>query len=164
MRSTECYKSALLGMALWAFLWNLSIAETATNAVPGATDPTADLIRTGKAGDPHYLSLLRGQCLLRAGKMTAAPTVFEDALKGDPKHRPAAFAALADIAFQQTNWVQTTEWADRLAGIDAATAYGVALKTADPALAAELQFRIGLIDLEQNRPGDAVTAFRRTTL
>lgn len=171
--------SARLGLALSYF---------ASGCYTDAEPLLADLIRTGKAGDPHYLSLLRGQCLLRAGKMTAAQTVFEDAVKGNPKHRPAAFAALADIAFQQTNWVQTTEWADRLAGIDPKgpwsrrAAYQAAfsrqqlgqtdaavatlqallpqLTPEDGPLVAQTSFLLGECFRTAKRPDDAATAYR----
>lgn len=202
----------------------LALSYYASGCYADADPLLADLIRSGKAGDPHYLSLLRGQCLLRVGKAAAAQTVFEDAATGDAKNRPAAYAALAEIAFQQTNWVQTIEWVGKLAGIDpkgpwirraayqaafsrqqlgqtdaaiaaleallpqltpedaplpaqtsfllgecfravkrhadAATAYGEAIKAADPSLAVEIQFRIGVVNLELNRPADAVVAFR----
>ena len=75
----------------------------------------AELGRTGKAGEPEQLALMRGQCLMKLNRVLDAEKVFEGVAAGSArKHHPAAFSAMAEVSFVQGKWPQTLQWADKL--------------------------------------------------
>ncbi|MEI6149359.1 MAG: hypothetical protein WCS01_09715, partial [bacterium] len=73
----------------------------------------AELGRTGKAGEPEQLALMRGQCLMKLNRAPDAEKVFEGVAAGSArKHQSAAFSAMAEVSFVQGKWPQTHQWAD----------------------------------------------------
>ena len=186
----------------------------------------AELGRTGKAGDPDQLALMRGQCLMRLNRIPEAEKAFETVAGGSAgKPQPAALSAMAEVSFTQGKWPETLQWADKLLALngeeawsfraayqaayasqqlgkresairrlndllprlkddkalasqasfllgeccretgrhaDALSAYGAALSNAQDTAAVEIQFRIGVAQLEIGKPAPASEAFRKT--
>jgi TolA-binding protein len=77
------------------------------------------LIERAKVGDPMHLSLLLGQCRIRAGKFAEAEEAFEVVVSGTSgKHKPAALAGLTETMFAQGKWEQTVARAGNLKKLD----------------------------------------------
>lgn len=186
----------------------------------------AELGRTGKAGDAGQMALMRGQCLMRLDRIPEAEKAFASVASGsETKLQPAAFSAMAEVAFLQGKWPETIRWADKrlalsgddaswsaraayqaayanrqlrqhdaavqrlnallpklkddkgLAGQaafllgeccreigrheDAVAAYTAALANAQDAAAVDIQFRIGLTQLDMGKPAPAVESFKK---
>ncbi|MCX6068405.1 MAG: hypothetical protein NT121_22100, partial [Chloroflexi bacterium] len=88
------YDMARFGMAL-SYIGAAKHAE--------AEPILAELGRTGKAGDPDQIAVLRAQCMMRLNRLPEAMKILEGVAGGSSKkHLPAAFFTLTDFSFQQS--------------------------------------------------------------